>query len=125
MPIVDQVQASGRQSNGCPSKRPAAFTLIELLVVVAIIGLLVSIMVPALGKARDVARVTVNLSNLKSMGLGVMLYLADNNGYFFVHEGNYNAPGNFSDDLRINTDTFSDAAALVADGLVRGSDDGQ
>jgi prepilin-type N-terminal cleavage/methylation domain-containing protein/prepilin-type processing-associated H-X9-DG protein len=94
------------------------FTLIELLVVVAIIALLIAILLPALGRARDQARVTVNLSNLRGMGLGVHMYLAENDNWFFVHEGNFNAPGWYSDDIKDNSQTFPDADKLVADGLV-------
>lgn len=52
-----------------------AFTLIELLVVVAIIGLLVAIMVPALSQARGSARRTVCASQLRQVGIGFRQYL--------------------------------------------------
>ena len=59
-----------------------AFTLIELLVVIAIIGILISITLPALGAARESARRTKCLVNLKSMGIGMQMYLNDNGGIF-------------------------------------------
>lgn len=54
------------------SKR--AFTLIELLVVVAIIGALIAILLPALGAARKQARLTVCLTNLRTLGHGMTIY---------------------------------------------------
>lgn len=57
------------------------FTLIELLVVVAIISLLVSILLPSLQKARDLASSTFCRSNMHNIGVGVMMYASDNNGY--------------------------------------------
>ncbi len=61
-----------RQKNG--------FTLIELLVVIAIIALLLSIMMPALAKAKEIAQATICKSNLKQWGLAFKLYAYDNNG---------------------------------------------
>ena len=55
------------------------FTLIELLVVVAIIGILVSILMPSLGKAREKAKRAVCLSNLRQCGLASIIYANSNN----------------------------------------------
>ncbi len=54
------------------------FTLIELLVVISIIALLVSILMPALGKAKEQARAVVCLSNLKQAALAAYEYAVDN-----------------------------------------------
>lgn len=58
--------------------RRHAFTLIELLVVIAIIALLVSILVPSLSSARELARKTICGTNMRSMGIGVGMYAQDN-----------------------------------------------
>jgi prepilin-type N-terminal cleavage/methylation domain-containing protein/prepilin-type processing-associated H-X9-DG protein len=50
------------------------FTLIELLVVVAIIGILLSMLLPSLGKAREVSKTAVCLSNQKQIGVAVINY---------------------------------------------------
>jgi len=59
------------------SKRKAAFTLIELLVVVAIIALLLSILLPALGSAREQGKKAKCLANLKNLGFSMHQYASD------------------------------------------------
>jgi prepilin-type N-terminal cleavage/methylation domain-containing protein/prepilin-type processing-associated H-X9-DG protein len=59
------------------SSRNNGFTLIELLVVIAIIAILAAILFPVFAQAREKARQTSCLSNLKQMGVGLMMYSQD------------------------------------------------
>jgi prepilin-type N-terminal cleavage/methylation domain-containing protein/prepilin-type processing-associated H-X9-DG protein len=59
-----------------------AFTLIELLVVISIISLLISILLPALGAARKRAQMMQCLSNHRTIGTGIIMYLDDFNMLF-------------------------------------------
>jgi prepilin-type N-terminal cleavage/methylation domain-containing protein/prepilin-type processing-associated H-X9-DG protein len=62
-------------------RRPTGFTLIELLVVIGIIGLLIAILLPVLGKAREQAKATACASQLRQLGLGLMIYAQNNAGW--------------------------------------------
>jgi prepilin-type N-terminal cleavage/methylation domain-containing protein len=62
--------------------RKKGFTLVELLVVIAIIALLVTILLPALGRARELAKRAVCKTNLNSMGKQIALYQAEEEGKF-------------------------------------------
>lgn len=63
-------------------KEITAFTLIELLVVMAVIALLLSIIMPALKRAKEAGKRAVCLSNTKSLTTGWLLYVDENDGSF-------------------------------------------
>ena len=62
------------------------FTLIELLVVISIIGILASILLPSLAKARNKTMQTVCMSNQRQVGIAVTSYIIDNNNYGPSHK---------------------------------------
>lgn len=69
-------------AKGCAPIRRRGFTLVELLVVISVIALLIGITLPALGQARETARRTKCLANLRSIGHGFSLYLTESKGLF-------------------------------------------
>ena len=64
------------------SHRQRGFTLVELLVVIAVIAILASLLLPALASAKEKGRVTICRSNMRQLGLGMAMYLQDNNDTF-------------------------------------------
>jgi len=69
-----------------------AFTLIELLVVIAIIAILAAILFPVFAQAKEAAKQTQTLSNVKNLGVAMNLYLGDNDDNFPL-QNSYNNAG--------------------------------
>lgn len=63
------------------TRKAKGFTLIELLVVVAIIALLMSVLIPALGMAKEYAQRTVCRNQIRQQSLGTILYANENDGF--------------------------------------------
>jgi len=64
-----------------PRVKYIGFTLIELLVVVAIIVVLIAILLPSLGRARQQTQSVTCMSNLRQIGVGMFMYAQDNNNW--------------------------------------------
>jgi prepilin-type N-terminal cleavage/methylation domain-containing protein len=73
----------------CGPAGQAGFTFIELLVVIAIISLLVSILLPSLNRAKELAKRMACMSQVKNIGLASVMYSNDNGGYLPGGSNNY------------------------------------
>lgn len=73
--------------------KSSGFTLIELLVVIAIIALLVSILLPSLNRAKELARGVVCLTNVRRLAVAGQFYLTDNREIFPPVRMKYNSDG--------------------------------
>ena len=109
-----QRQVGRRRPGTAPScvRRPraaAGFTLVELLVVIGIIALLISILLPALGKAREQGNTIKCMSNLRQLGMASVMYSNANKGVLLPIDLT-------PDDQSIRYETW--ASLLVGYGLV-------
>src|SRR5436190_1269147 len=67
---------------GGRASRLTAFTLVELLVVIGVIALLISILLPTLGRARYQAQLTTCMARLHDFSAAMVMYAGENRGYF-------------------------------------------
>jgi prepilin-type processing-associated H-X9-DG protein/prepilin-type N-terminal cleavage/methylation domain-containing protein len=97
-------------------RKPGAFTLIELLVVIAVIAVLMAILMPALGRAREQGKRAVCLNNVKQLTLAWILYADDNDGKICAANVGHSAYGWVGD--MANTDPAEDQMAAMKAGML-------
>ncbi len=77
------------------------FSLVELLVVIGLIGVLIAILMPALHRAREQAKMVQCASNMRQIGMAMLAYSNSNNGWLFPSGlPEYGATAPFTDDRR-------------------------
>ena len=102
--------------------RKRGFTLIELLVVIAIIAILAAILFPVFARAREKARQSSCLSNVKQIGMGVLMYIQDSderfppNAWYYTHTPGavYSASTNYTSTPYPLTSNYMTWAEMVA-----------
>ncbi|NQZ70920.1 MAG: type II secretion system protein [Lentisphaeria bacterium] len=94
----------------------ARFTLIELLVVVAILMILMAMLLPVFGRAKEKARQALCNSNLRQIGMGYLMYLGESDRYYPPRS--YKVPQTISPEC--NVDLMEYQAKILVDDIAGG-----
>jgi prepilin-type N-terminal cleavage/methylation domain-containing protein/prepilin-type processing-associated H-X9-DG protein len=119
-----ECQQERREHRICKSFSGKRFTLVELLVVISIIAILASLLLPALAKAKEMAKKAVCISNMKQCGLGLTSYAQDNNYWMLGGSPNGGSPAllyeNLWPDALMNNNYLSPVKGLprIVSGLL-------
>jgi len=119
---MSAAHADARPGRG--AYRIRGFTLVELLVVVSIIAMLISILMPSLGRAKDITRKTICQTNLKALGSAWLIYWNDNGnkhpGMVLGDRGGLDSISQWNDQLYGSWRNWTGAGFLWRDELLTG-----
>lgn len=93
--------------------RHTAFTLVELLVVIAIIAILVGVLLPALGSAREAARTTLCLTQMRQIELASTLYADDYDGSFIDAGLGHGGLNDLEDAWAVTLQGYADSTLIL------------
>ena len=114
------VGSARNRISGAP--RSSGFTLVELLVVMAIVAILAAILFPTFSKAKEAARISECLSNIRQIGAGLVLYL-DQYDCYFPPAAPWGIPGGNGETVDPNDITLQELLhPYVRSGMIREKD---
>ncbi|WP_428389557.1 type II secretion system protein [Mucisphaera sp.] len=97
----------------------SGFTLIELLVVISIIALLIGILLPALGAARDTARISQAMANQRSISQGMFIHATSNDMTFPLWQMSENVSANGENQMWSDPIRWFWTTKMAADGIIQ------
>ena len=109
--LIELLTCQGEDRRAKPNSR-SVFTLIELLVVIAIIGILASLLLPSLQRARYAAQKVVCASNLRQICIGLVTYTADSDS-LYPSKGGVRSNGSPWDQAMCSLEKGNDIRTLI------------